>query len=64
MSDNADLRSEGTSFSRGMSINQKVLQPKRPASAYHIPLGSGFQKLQLNPKDGVVQEETAMSQDD
>ncbi len=43
MSENADLKSTTSSFSRGMSINNKVTQaPKRPASAYNVTLGSGF----------------------
>jgi hypothetical protein len=43
MSDKADLKSTTSSFSRGMSLNNKLPQaPKRPASAYNVKLGSEF----------------------
>ena len=49
MSDKVDLKSTTSSFSRGMSLNNKLPQaPKRPASAYNVKLGTTeFQKLNL-----------------
>ena len=66
MSDKADLKSTTSSFSRGMSLNNKLPQaPKRPASTYNVKLGSEFQKLHLiKPQANDVVMEESMSKDD
>ena len=65
MSDKADLKSTTSSFSRGMSLNNKLPQAsKRPASAYNVKLGSEFQKLHLVKSQADVVMEESMSKDD